>query len=152
MHANVIEIHSPVEATGLTFVRIDKNKPGQGLEIGRKVAEIIPIAKVIVVVDQDIDIYDRQQVLFALGSRWQAQPATAIIPELRGMPLDPSLTNRPMTSKAVIDATRQWPEEGGPEVYPDTNISLLQKLAPEAFARVDADWRRLVGAYRPPGW
>jgi len=150
-YPNVIEIHSPVEATGLTFVRINKEKAGQGLEIGKKIAEIIPIAKVIVVVDSDIDVLNRTQVLHTLGSRWQAQPATAIIPKLRGMPLDPSLTDRPNTSKAVIDATRQWPEEGGPKVYPDTNIALLEKLAPEALSHIDANWKQFVGKYRPPG-
>ncbi len=150
-YPNILEVHSPVEATGLTFVRIDKNRAGQGLEIGKKIAEIIPIAKVIVVVDKDIDVLNRTRVMHALGSRWQAQPATAIIPKLRGMPLDPSLTDRPNTSKAVIDATKQWPEEGGPQVYPDLNIALLEKLAPDAFANVDANWKKLVGNYRPPG-
>lgn len=148
---NVVMMHSPVEATGLTFVSIRKGKPGEGLEIGRRVAQIVGIAKVVVVVDDDIDVLDRTAVMHTMGSRWQPQPATLIIPEARGMPLDPSLTQRPMTSKAVIDATRQWPEEGGPRVYQPLNRALLEELAPGAIEQVDARWERLVGKWRPPG-
>jgi 4-hydroxy-3-polyprenylbenzoate decarboxylase len=144
-------LHNPVELTGLCFVSIKKQKPGEALEIGKRIAQIVGIAKVIVMVDDDIEVLDRTQVMHAMGSRWQPQPATAIIPELRGMPLDPSLTKRPMTSKIVIDATRQLPEEGGPQVYQALNRAELERLAPESFERVAARWNKLVGKYRPPG-
>jgi len=149
---NVVMVHSPVEATGMTFVSIAKKKPGEALEIGRRIAEIVGIAKVVVVVDDDVDVLDRIAVIHAMGSRWQPQPATAIIAESRGMPLDPSLTKRPMTSKIVIDATRQWPEEGGPKVYQTLNRTALVEAVPHAFETVDANWQKLVGRYRPPGW
>jgi UbiD family decarboxylase len=148
---NVKMIHNPVEATGLCFVSIRKQKPGEALEIGKRIAQIVGIAKIVVVVDDDLEVLDRVQMMHAIGSRWQPQPATAIIPESRGMPLDPSLTKRPMTSKIVIDATRQWPEEGGPKNYQALNRAELERLAPGSFARVDANWSRLVGKYRPPG-
>lgn len=148
---NIKMMHTPVEATGLCFVSIRKQKPGEALEIGKRIAQIVGIAKVIVIVDDDIEVLDRTQMMHTLGSRWQPQPATAIIPESRGMPLDPSLTKRPMTSKIVIDATRQWPEEGGPQNYQALNRAELQRLAPESFDRIEARWSKLVGKYRPPG-
>ena len=43
---NVKMIHTPVEATGLCFVSIKKGKPGEGLEIGKRIAQIVGIAKV----------------------------------------------------------------------------------------------------------
>ena len=143
-------IHSPVEATGLTFVSFKKSKPGEALEVGKRIAQFVPIAKVVVMVDDDLEVLDRVQMMHAIGSRWQPQPATAIIPEARGMPLDPSLTKRPMTSKIVIDATRQWPEEGGPKEYRSLNRALLAEQAPEAFKLADAHWARHVGKWRPP--
>ncbi|MCS6947078.1 MAG: UbiD family decarboxylase [Steroidobacteraceae bacterium] len=148
---NVKMIHSPVEATGLTFVSIKKQKPGEALEIGKRIAEVVGIAKVIVVVDDDLEVLDRVQIMHAMGSRWQPQPATAIIPRARGMPLDPSLTEVPYTSKIVIDATRQWPDEGGPREYQALNRAALQELAPQAFALADAHWKKHVGRWRPPG-
>lgn len=144
-------IHTPVEATGLCFVSLRKQKAGEALEVGKRIAQLVGIAKVVVVVDDDIEVLDRTQVMHAMGSRWQPQPATAIIPESRGMPLDPSLTHRPMTSKIVIDATRQRPDEGGPAAYQALNRAELERLAPEAFGRADARWRSWVGKYRPPG-
>ena len=97
-----------------------------------------------IVVDDDLDVTNRTEMVFALGSRWQPYTATHIYEELRGMPLDPSAPNRPMSSKIVIDATRQWPEEGGPKVYPELNRARLEKLAPESFARADAKWGELI--------
>ncbi len=144
---DAIAFHSPVEATGLTFISINKKKPGQALEIGRNLARIVPIAKVVVVVDADIDVYDRTQVMFAMGSRWQPYPAAEIIESARGMPLDPSSPNRPNSSKIIIDATRQWPEEGGPEIYPEMNRTLLTNLAPESFERVDGFFYDLYRDY-----
>ena len=148
---NIKMLHTPVEATGLCFVSIKKQKPGEALEIGKRIAQIVGIAKVIVIVDDDIEVLDRSAVMHTLGSRWQPAPATAIIPESRGMPLDPSLTKRPMTSKVVIDATRQWPQEGGPAEYQALNRTELERLAPEAFKRIESRWDALLGKYRPPG-
>ena len=56
------------------------------------------------------------------------------------MPLEPSSPEREHTSKIVIDATRQWPEEGGPENYPEYSRALLEQHAPDLFAQVDARW------------
>ena len=142
----LIELHSPVDTTGLTYVRIKKTKPGEGLEAGKKLAAIIPIFKIVVVVDEDIDVLDSGQVNMALGSRWQPYSASHIFDfgEARGMPLDPSTVERWRTSKIVIDATKQWPEEGGPEKYAELNRTLLEELAPESFTNVDAKWGDVV--------
>ena len=140
----LLDLHSPVEAVGWTFISVDKQKPGQGLEVGKKVAEFVPIAKVVVVVDQEIDVLNRREVLHTVSSRWQPHPASHIFKSLRGMPLDPSSPNRPMSSKIVIDATRQWPEEGGPQVYPERNRTLLLNSMPDVFKRVDEKFGDLI--------
>ncbi len=144
-------MHSPVEATGFTFVSFKKQKAGEALQIGKRIAEIVGIAKVVVMVDDDLEVLDRVQMMHAMGSRWQPQSASLIIPSLRGMPLDPSLANPPMTSKIVIDATRQWPEEGGPKAYQALNRTALIEAAPDAFKLVDTHWAKLVGKWQPPG-
>lgn len=136
----MIEIHSPVDTTGLTYVKVKKTKPGEGLEIGEKLATLIPIYKVVVVVDDDIDVLDSKQVNMAIGSRWQPKTASLILEGLRGMPLDPSIDSQGKTSKIVIDATVKWPEEGGPEAYARLNRTLLEKMAPESFDLVDRKW------------
>ncbi len=141
---NLIELHSPVSATGLTYVRIKKTKPGEGLKAGQRLASIIPIYKVIVVVDEDVDVLDTQQVNHAIGSRWMPKTATRIVENVRAMGLDPSRDAEGKVSKIVIDATRQLPEENGPEIFPELNRTLLEKLAPESFALVDRKWGDII--------
>ena len=145
---NAVAFHSPVEWTGIGILSIDKTAPGQALALGKKLASLVPISKVLIVVDKDIDVLNRTEVMQAVGARWQPYPAAEIIKEARGMPLDPSAPKRPMSSKIVIDATRQWPEEGGPAVYPERNRDLLNKLAPEAKQRVDARWEEYLRGWK----
>ena len=56
------------------------------------------------------------------------------------MPLEPSSPQREHTSKIVIDATRQWPEEGGPQKFPGYSREVLQQQHPDIFAKIDAKW------------
>lgn len=147
---NVTMLHSPSEMPGFSFVSIRKENAGEALEIGKLVAESSVMAKIVVVVEDDIDIIDNEAVLHAVGAQWQPGTANMLLTGLRGHALDPSLARPPTTNKFVIDATRQWPEEGGPKVYQVRNRALLEKMAPEAIARVDARWAELVGGWRPP--
>ena len=140
----LIELHSPVDTTGLTYIKIKKTKAGEGIESGRKLASIIPIFKIVVVVDEDIDVLDPSQVNMAIGSRWQPATASLILENARGMTLDPSTVERGKSSKIIIDATRQWPEEGGPEKYPELNRTLLEELAPESFKLVEKKWGDII--------
>lgn len=146
----VTMLHTPSEYPGFAFVSVKKTRAGQGLEVGRVAAERVMMAKVVVVVDDDVDALDADAMFHAMGAQWQPATAHAILTGLRGHQLDPSLANPPATSKIVVDATRQWPEEGGPRVYQARNRALLEELAPGAIARVDAQWDELVGDWRPP--
>jgi 2,5-furandicarboxylate decarboxylase 1 len=66
--------------------------------------------KYAVVVDEDIDVYDPDQIEWAIFSRVQADRDVIIIPGARAKPLDPSLPPvkspaLPLTAKLGIDAT-----------------------------------------------
>ena len=66
---------------------------------------------------------------------------------------DPSSLRRvnprpsPGKGKIIVDATRQWPEEGGPEVYPELNRTLLEELAPDAFDKALAKWDDAINTW-----
>jgi 3-polyprenyl-4-hydroxybenzoate decarboxylase len=60
------------------------------------------------------------------------------------MPLEPSSPVRERTSKIVIDATRQLPEEGGPEIYSEYSRHVLTRHDPEIFERIDAKWADII--------
>jgi 4-hydroxy-3-polyprenylbenzoate decarboxylase len=143
----VVDMHYRSKANNIMYVSIRKTAAGQGLAIAERLAKFNPVVKVLIVLDDDVDLMDMSQVMFAISSRWQPAPAARIFEKLPGLPLDPSQPDRNKTSKIIIDATRQWPEEGGPASFPRTNRSILQEGAPDAFARVDGKWAELIAGW-----
>ena len=148
MIPGLIEINQPVDTTGWCFIKIKKTEPGQGLKAGKRLASIVPLFKVTIVVDEDVDVLNWYEVGLAVGARYTPATATEIFAG-RGMPLDPSGNeeDRYASSKLVIDATRQLPEEGGPAVYPELNRTLLAELAPDAFATVMENWGDVINGW-----
>jgi UbiD family decarboxylase len=139
----LIAIHVPQQAAGVHIVCIDKQSAGQGMAAGRTYVEGEMLAKVVVVVDKEISPYRLDDVWQMMGARWQPDPATLIIPEAPGIPLDPSLTKPMVSSKIVIDATPQFPAEGGPKVLVGNSKALFQAAEPDALAKIDALLDRL---------
>ena len=66
--------------------------------------------------------------------------ATQFIENRPAFPLDPASPDRKTTSKGIIGATRQWPEEGGPAVYQQLNRTVFEDAEPGAIERVIARW------------
>ena len=83
----------------------------------------------------------------AVGAHMRPATSTKVI-NGRGMPLDPSAADRrALSSKLIIDATRQWPEEGGPDAYPGLNRNLLEELAPDAMPRALNQWGDIINSW-----
>jgi len=131
----------------VTWFSIDKSKPGQALEIGKRLAKLIPVFKIIIMVDKDVDLWSDADRFMAFATRWQAWPASHIFEDLPTMPLEPSSPQREHTSKIVIDATRQWPEEGGPEEFPRYSRQILEQQHPEIFTEIDAKWGTAINQH-----
>jgi 4-hydroxy-3-polyprenylbenzoate decarboxylase len=140
----VVNYHSPHGSQGIVFMSIKKDAPGQAIKVAKPTAMFNPLARIVVVVDHDVDVLDTEAVLFAIGSRWQPALASEIIENRRAFPLDPASPDRKTTSKIIIDATRQWPDEGGPAVYQRLNRDIFEEVAPEAMASVLAKWPDLL--------
>ncbi len=131
-------IHVPQQAAGVHIISIDKQTSGQGMAAGQIYAEGEMLAKVVVVVDREISPYRLDEVWQALGARWQPYPAATIIRQAPGILLDPSLRDPPETSKIIIDATPQLPDEQGPAVIPGNSKRLFQDALPDALAKIDS--------------
>ncbi len=59
-----------------------------------------------VVVDTDIDVYNLQEVEWAIATRFQASEDLIVIPHVRGSTLDPSSDQKnALTTKMAVDAT-----------------------------------------------
>ncbi len=67
--------------------------------------------KFAVAVDDDVDVFSDQEVLWAIATRTQPNRNFFVIPDALGSPLDPSVgldADRPLTAKMGIDATRPF--------------------------------------------
>jgi len=144
----LVEYYQPHDTMGITYLAIKKTKPGQGLEIGSAVAKVNPIAKITVVLDDDVNLLNAQDIQRAIVARWQPFPATYILEHGRGIVIDPSPRVRRKTSKIAIDATRQWPEEGGPDVFAPNSRDLLNELQPGAISDSAALYAALLNGWK----
>ena len=115
---------------------------------GQHIAATDRFSKAIILVDADIDLHNKDQVFHALGTRWQPSPGSLLIPRTKGFPLDPSAPTRWLTSKMIIDATRQLPAEGGPARWPAVSRVLLDELSPETAALVASRWADYWAGWR----
>ena len=137
---NLVDLYRPVETNGVVLISIDKRLPGDGMIAGQHLAAGDMFSKAIIVVDKDIDLHNKDQIFHALGTRWQPNPGSLLIPQTKGFPLDPSAPTRWVTSKMVIDATRQLPAEGGPDKWPAVSRVLMDEQSPETAALVNSRW------------
>jgi len=134
----LVAIHVPQQAAGVHIICISKEHAGQGMAAGKTYAEGEMLAKVVVVVDREISPYRLDDVWQTLGARWQPYPAAAIIRDAPGIILDPSLPEPPKTSKIIIDATPQFPSEGGPAVRPGNSRQLFLDAMPNGLRDIDS--------------
>ena len=65
--------HIPIDHVGFLFISIEKTKPHQALEIAEKF-NFLPIGKIVVVVDEDVNIHSTKEVFQTVGARWQPYP------------------------------------------------------------------------------
>ena len=135
--------HIPIDHVGFLFLSIEKTKPHQAIELAEKF-NFLPLGKIVIVVDEDVDIHNTKEVFRTVGARWQPYPGAKIIEDGLGFFLDPSAKTRGKSSRILIDATRQLPEENGPSPYPKLNREHLVEHAPEIFDLVKEKWGHLI--------
>jgi 2,5-furandicarboxylate decarboxylase 1 len=66
--------------------------------------------KNVVVVDDDVDVYDPVDVEWAIATRAQPDTDVYIFPRVAGGPVDPSAKENGVVSGMAIDATRPFGE------------------------------------------
>jgi 4-hydroxy-3-polyprenylbenzoate decarboxylase len=137
----VVDYHMPAEGIfhNLVFVSIDKQYPGQAFKVmnGLWGQGLMSLAKVIVVVDRDVNVRDPKEAWWvALNHidperdvRFTMGPIDVLDHSSRGFTYG---------SKMGIDATRKWKEEGFTRDWPDKIV-----MDQATKTKVDAMWREL---------
>jgi UbiD family decarboxylase len=87
-------------------ISIDKQTQGDGKNVLMAALSAHPSLKHAVVVDNDVDIFDPQDVEYAISTRVKGDEDIMIVPDVRGSSLDPVATPEGTTTKVGVDATK----------------------------------------------
>ena len=88
------------------FISIHQSRPGEANHAIAIALGVDHYLKLVVVVDDDVDVYDESDVLWAIATRAQADRDMVVIGDSLGTVLDPSANDEGVTSKLGIDATK----------------------------------------------
>jgi UbiD family decarboxylase len=109
---NVIGVHVPLSGTSsfTAYVAIKQGRPGEARHVIPIVLGVDHYLKLVIVVDDDVDVFDESEVMWAVATRMQADRDLVTIAGSLGAMLDPSADDRGVTAKLGIDATRPFGE------------------------------------------
>lgn len=131
----IVDIYLPPEGvfTNLAIVSIKKRYPGHAKKVmmGLWGMPQLMFVKLIVVVDDDVNIRDLGEVVWAVTTRFDPARDVVIVPGAPTDSLDHASPAPNLGSKMGIDATRKWREEGYSREWPEV-------------VGVDEETRRLV--------
>ena len=135
---NVAGVHVPLSGTSsfTAYVAIRQGRPGEAKHVIPIVLGVDHYLKLVIVVDDDIDVFDESDVMWAVATRMQADRDLVVIPGSLGAMLDPSADERGVTAKLGIDATRPFGEPFAEKLV----------MAPDRMAWARALVDRLTGA------
>jgi 4-hydroxy-3-polyprenylbenzoate decarboxylase len=141
MIPEIVDLHMPAEGVfhNLVFVSIRKQYPGHAYKVMHALwgQGQMMFAKVIVVVDEDVNVQDPKEAWWVALNHIDPQRDILFT---RGPldELDHAGAQPTFGSKMGIDATRKWSEEGFCRPWPDRI-----RMTPEVQQQVDRLWERL---------
>ena len=123
--SGVLGVHIPAYGSGfLAIVQIEKKNPGEPKNVALAAMMTYVNIKNVIVVDEDVDIYDASDVMWALSTRVKSEEDIFFVPNAQGHELDPSSNERGVQTKMGIDATRdessRWHER---VIYPQVDLN-----------------------------
>jgi len=136
----IVDINLPVEAVfhNLCIVSIKKRYPGHAKKVMFALWGMgqMMFAKTIIVLDDNVNVQDMKEVLWATTTRMNPATDVTIIDGAPTDTLDHASPLPNLGSKIGIDATRKGPDEGFNREWPDA-----LKMNDEVKMRVDKKWK-----------
>ena len=104
--SGVINVHIPPYGSGfLALVRLKKKNPGEPKNVALAAMMTYVNIKNVIVVDEDVDIYNPADVMWAVSNRVIPEKDIFYIHNAQGHELDPCSDERGVQTKMGIDAT-----------------------------------------------
>lgn len=115
----VLNVYNPPAGGGKLMTIMQIHKEDEADEGIQRQAALLAFSafkelKTVILVDEDVDIFDMNDVMWTVNTRFQADQDLMVLPGMRNHPLDPSerpgydpksIRTRGMSSKLVIDGT-----------------------------------------------
>jgi 2,5-furandicarboxylate decarboxylase 1 len=110
-------VNMPISGAARSHCYISVKKRAEGEPKQAALAAFVtdPNIKLVICVDDDVDVFNETQVLWALAMRFQADRDLVIIPNIIGSHLNPTaygynrMEKGPMETKLIFDATKPMP-------------------------------------------
>lgn len=133
---NVIAVNLPFSGgcRSFCYISLKKRAEGEPTQAAFAAMAIEPNIKQTIVVDEDIDVFNETEVLWALAMRFQGDRDLKVIPHAMGAHLNPSaygydrLTWGNMETKLIMDATKP---------LPPFKFAPRAQVKPDVVARID---------------
>jgi 4-hydroxy-3-polyprenylbenzoate decarboxylase len=143
--AGVTGVHFPAAAGGwgMAVVALDQRYPGHARTAAHSLfaGKVGAFVKAVVVVDDDIDPFDIDQVLWAMTARLQASRGVTVMTRGKGAFMDPSCAPemRGFTDTLLVEAVRPYEWQPKKE-WGDARFPPVACPSPEAMAGVEKRW------------
>lgn len=142
VNPNITDIYLPPEGafTNMCFIKVKKRFPGDAKKAMFSVLGLgqLSLTKVVVAFDEDIDIRDLGNVVWAISTRVDPERDIQIIKGTATDTLDHTSNTSALGSKMLIDATKKAEEDGYKRKWPDTLVP-DKELAKE----IDKKWKQI---------
>ncbi len=131
----VEQVHLPNSGCGRfrVYVSIDQDSEGEAKHAALQALASSDFIKQVVVVDDDVDVFDEQEVMWAVATRMRADEDIDIVENVKGNTLDPSVRGEVATSKMIVDATIPVDEQYPPRL--DLPEAALEKMTPADYIK-----------------
>lgn len=129
----VKQVHLPNSGCGRfrCYVSLEQASEGEAKHAALQAMASSDFIKYVVVVDDDIDVFNEEDVLWAISTRVRAETDIDFIRNIKGNTLDPSVKGEVSTTKVIIDAMRPVDE-----LYPpvlDVPEEALRRMNPKEY-------------------
>ncbi len=102
------DVHFPMSGSSgfIAYVSMRQTRPGEAKYAMSIAFGVDHYVKLVVIVDDDVDVFDESDVLWAIATRAQPDRDLVVISGSMGSMLEPSASEEGVTAKMGIDATR----------------------------------------------
>lgn len=114
-------------------VSVRNKRPFMANQIGNAILSFpwSNMVKMVIVVDDDIDVFDSAQVMWAIATRVDFEKDVTLLPSMPGASFDVGAGGRKGVTKMILDATMKLEEEGYPGQFPEAgrpSAEVLEKV------------------------